>query len=131
MVERLVTATPPMPVAQPVPLGYTQALTSFLQNEGAIVTHVYSALRSELATPVDLDIANANINQFITSALALGDISLLDHSIVWLNGLLNAYGLSTSLVRQYYVTYRQAVERNLGEDGTIIHDQLARNELSV
>jgi DNA-binding transcriptional MerR regulator len=131
MVERLVTAAPPMPSAKPIPLQYTQTLTRFLQNEGVIDTHVASDLRSELVNPVQLDDANADLNQFVASALALGDITLLDYSCTWLNGLLKTYGLSTSWIRQYYVTYRQAVERYLGEDSAIIQDRLVKCELSI
>jgi methanogenic corrinoid protein MtbC1 len=129
MVERLVIATPPMPSAQPVTLEYTQTLARFLQNETAIVAHVSSVLRSELVKPAHLDNAIVNLNQFILSALALGDINLMDHSILWLNGLLKTFGLTTSWVRQYYATYRQAVERYLGDDDTLIQEQLVKYEL--
>lgn len=130
-VERLITTPPPMHYALPVPLEYTQTLTRFLQNEAAIDTYVASILQSELDKPVKLDHANVNLTQLIASALSLGDINLLNQSIVWLNGLLNTSGLSISWVKQYYATYRQAVERYLGEDGAIIQNQLENYRLSL
>jgi len=131
MVESLVASPPPMPSALPVPLQYTQTLTKLLQNEGAIAANVSSVFRSELVTPVQLENTNTNLNQFIASALALGDINLLDNSIFWLNSLLKTNGLSISWVRQYYAAYSQAVEQYLGEDGAIILDWLAKYEVSA
>jgi DNA-binding transcriptional MerR regulator len=130
-VERLITIPPPMHYAVPVPLEYTQILTRYLQNEAAIDTHVTSILQSELDKPVKLDHVNVYLPQLIASALSLGDINLLNQSIIWLNGLVNNTGLSVSWVKRYYATYRQAVERYLGEDGAIIQNQLEKYELSL
>ena len=131
MVERLVASHPPMPSATTIPLQYTQTLSKFLHIEETIAAHVSSVLRSDLVTPAQLDNANTNLNQFITSALALGDISFLDDSCGGLNQQLKSYGLSISGVRQYFTTYRQAAERYLGEDSAIIQDQLAKYEVSA
>ncbi len=130
-VEQLISAPPPMPSALPVPLQYTQILTKYLQNEWAVVTHVSSSFRSALIKPAQLDNANENLNQSITSALELGDINLLDHTIFWLNGMFKTYGLSASLVNEYYATYRIEVEHYLGEDASIIQVQLAKYEMSL
>ena len=131
MVEHLVASPPPAPSAIPVPLQYTHILTSFLQNEGAIVTYISSIYRPEQVTTAQLANVNVTFTHSIASALTLGDFSLLDHSCGRLNHLLESYGLSTSGVRQYFTTYRQAVERFLGEDGTIIQNQLAKYEVSA
>jgi DNA-binding transcriptional MerR regulator len=130
MVDRLVTAPPPMPTAQPVSLKYTQALLKLNEYGGAIAVHVSSAFRSEPITPAQLDNANAYLNQLIASALTLGDINLLDHSCDRLDHLLNSFGLSVLWVRKYYATYSKAVESYLREDGAIIVDWLAKYERS-
>jgi DNA-binding transcriptional MerR regulator len=122
MVERLLTASPPMPTAQMVSLEYTQTLERFLQNEAFIVGYVPSEMQAEPIKPAYVEIANTNLTRMISSALILGDINLLDHSVTWLNGMLKNRGLSTSGVMQFYKTYRQAVDRYLGDDGAVILD---------
>jgi len=129
MVERLVTTHPPMPSGLPVTLQYSQAYKQFAKNEGAIATHVSSVFRSEPVDPAQLDNTNAYLGQLIASALTLGDIDLLDNSILWLNGLLKTEGLSAKVVRQYYATYRLEVEHYLGDQGSLIQNQLAKYEL--
>jgi MerR family transcriptional regulator, light-induced transcriptional regulator len=130
-VEQLISTHPPMSTAQPVPLQYAQILTKYLQNEWAIITHLSSSFRSELVKPAQLDNANENLNQSVISALAMGDINLLDHFILWLNGMLKTYGLSASLVKEYFTTYRLEVEHYLGDDASIIQGQLAKCETSL
>jgi MerR family transcriptional regulator, light-induced transcriptional regulator len=131
MVEQLVTARPPLPSGLPVPLQYTQTLKQFIQNEGAIATHVSSIFRSEPVDPAQVDSMNTYLGQFIASALTLGDIKLIDNPIFWLNGLLKTYGLSAALIRQYFTTYRLEVEHYLGDHSSIILDQLAKYEISA
>jgi len=129
MVERLVAAPPPMPTAQSVSFEYTQTLGRFLQNEAFIVGYVASLMQAEPIEPAHVEIANANLTRMISSALILGDINLLDHSATWLNGMLKNRGLSTFGVMQFYKTYRQAVERYLGDDSGIIQQWLAKSQL--
>jgi hypothetical protein len=129
MVERLVAAPPPMPTAQSVSFEYTQTLGRFLQNEAFIVGHVASLMQAEPIEPAHVEITNAHLTRMISSALILGDINLLDHSATWLNGMLKNRGLSTFRVMQFYKTYRQAVERYLGDDSGIIQQWLAKSQL--
>jgi DNA-binding transcriptional MerR regulator len=126
IVELLVVAPPLMPNAQPVSPVVTQTLASFIQNEAVIIADVASTMRAESIDPAHLEIANTNLTQLIAAGLTLGDINLVDHSIAWLNGLLENYGLPTSTARQFYGTYRQAVERYLGAEGGIIQDWLIK-----
>jgi len=126
IVEILVIAPPLMPNAQPVSPVVTQTLASFIQNEAVIVADVASAMHAESIDPAHLEIANTNLTQLIAAGLTLGDINLVDHSIAWLNGLLENYGITTSTARQFYSTYRQAIERYLGDEGGIIQDWLIK-----
>jgi DNA-binding transcriptional MerR regulator len=127
MVEHLVTTPLPIPLAQLVTAEYTRALAKFKENEALIASFVTSAMQAKAIEPRHLEVANVNLNQNIASALQLGDINFLDHSIAWLDGLLKNHGYSTVWVRQYYTIYRQAVERYLGQDGVMIQDLFARN----
>ncbi len=126
MVDRLLSTLPPIRQTLPVSLKYTQTLVSFIQNEAVIVRDVASAMQAEQIEPVHLEVANANLTQMVASALRLGDLNLLDHSIPWLNGLLTNRGFSTSMAMQFYATYRQVVERYLGDEGGMILDWLVR-----
>jgi DNA-binding transcriptional MerR regulator len=126
MVDRLLSTLPPIRQTLPVSLKYTQTLVSFIQNEAVIVRDVASAMQAEQIEPVHLEVANANLTQMVTSSLRLGDLTLLDHSIPWLNGLLTNRGFSTSMAMQFYATYRQVVERYLGDEGGMILDWLVK-----
>ncbi|OGN94185.1 MAG: hypothetical protein A2Y88_00920 [Chloroflexi bacterium RBG_13_48_10] len=130
-VERIITSSPPIPIAQPVTDQYTLTLSNFLENEAAIMAHVSSAFRSEFMKPSQLELTNLNLNQLIASALTLGDISLLNHSKAEMDHLLNSFGLTASWVSQYYKAYFQAVEQYLGEDGAIILNWLAKHKISI
>ena len=128
LVEDLVSMPPSMPSGIPVSAQYTQTLSQFIQNEVAIATHVSSIFRSESVDPAQVDFANANLGQLIISALTLGDITLIDNSILWLNGMLNKEGLSALTLKKYYLTYRLEVEHYLADQGSIIQDQLMNYE---
>jgi hypothetical protein len=109
---------------EPVPSGYIHSLEKFQQNEAMITNFVVSMTGEDSIKPAHLQIANDNFSQQIASALTLGDISYLDQSTGWLDGLLENYGLSPAFARQYFATYRLAVDHYLGRDGEIIHDWL-------
>ena len=126
IVELLVIAPPSMPNARPVSSVISQTLASFIQNEANIVEYVAYTMQAGLVEPAHLEIANANLTQLIASALTLGDINLIDCSIAWLNGLLKNHGIASSAARQFYGTYRLAIEHYLGDEGGIIQDWLIR-----
>lgn len=130
IIERLLMAPPSIPETQPLSAAYSRSLSKFLQSETSVVSYVRSAMPSVSIDPSHLEIANDNLTQQIYSALIMGDINLLDASASWLNGLLKNYGVTSDVVEQYYIIYRQAVERYLGEDGGLIRDWLSK-QLSV
>jgi hypothetical protein len=131
IVESLVTYGHPIPTAQPVSQEYDQTLAKFLQNEAAIVTFVALVMQAGPVEPAHVEIGNQHLTRMIASALTLGDLNLLDHSIAWLNGLLKNYGISTSDAKQFFAVYQKAITNYLGDDGAIIRDWLAKNELSL
>ncbi len=126
MIEHLVMDPASILAAQPLSAAYSQTLKSFLQNEAFIVSYVDSTMQALPIEPAHLEIAKDNLTQMIYSALILGDITLLDPTVPWLNGLLVNHGIANGLVEQFYTIYRQAVERYLGEDGVMIRDWLSR-----
>ncbi len=128
--EVLVKEPPAMPIAQPVLSEYTQTLNKFHENEAFIVSQVDSQMQNEQIEPGHLEIAITNLDHQITSALILGDINLLDHSIAWLDGLLDSRSLSPSIMLQFYAVYLKAVDHYMGAEGKIILEWLARHQTS-
>jgi hypothetical protein len=124
VVEQLVSMRELVPTMEPVSPGYMHALEKYRQNDMMITNFVASMTGEEAIKPAHLQIANENLTRLIASALSLGDISYLDQSSGWLDGLLENYSLSPAFARQYYATYRLAVDHYLGRDGEIIHDWL-------
>jgi len=119
-IEQLVTARPALPKGKPISIEYERALAAFRQNEAFIANAVAGQLQVGGLDPTYAQIALENFTRLVVSALILGEIKYLDHSITWLNGLLKNHGLPGSLARQFYGTYQQAVERHLGEKGGMI-----------
>lgn len=123
-VEHLVIRSQPVPAMEPVSPAYIHSLDKFRQNEAMITNFVASMTGEETINPAHLKIANDNFSRLIAAALSLGDIGYLDQSTGWLDGLLGNYGLSPAFARQYFATFRLAVDHYLGRDGEIIHDWL-------
>jgi DNA-binding transcriptional MerR regulator len=129
MVERLVTTLPAMHTALPISREYAQTLDKFNHNQTLIINEVASATQSMSVETAHMEIANTNFTHMIGSALTLGNINLLDHSIIWLNGLIENRGLSQSGTVQFYAAYQKTIESYLGEDGAIIRDWLSKFQL--
>ena len=126
MVERLVTTPPAMHTAPSISLEYAQTLDKFNHNQTLVIHKVAAAMQSISIKPAHLEIANTNLTHMIGSALMLGNINLLDHSIAWLNGLLENHGLSQSGTVQFYAAYQKGIESVFGEEGTMIRDWLSK-----
>lgn len=128
VVERLLAHPTEPPQVQPLSPAYADTLAGFQEKESLIVSSVSSALQTAGINPRHLEDANLNFTRYITSALALGDIHFLDHSVSWLKGLLENYGLSPAAAARYYLAYRQAVEQHLGDSAAPILNWLAQFE---
>jgi MerR family transcriptional regulator, light-induced transcriptional regulator len=133
LVERLLIEQPSMPMAQPVSQEYSRTREKFLQNKPAIMSFVNAGLQEESVEPSMVELANENLSQNISSALGLGEISFLDSSVSWLNGMLNNHGVSSVSILKFFSVYQQALEHYLGDDGVIILNWLGRylTELGV
>lgn len=131
VVEHLLAHPPVLPTPVPVSPAYADLLVRFKEKEALIVTTVQSALQDGTINLRHVEEANHNLTRAIESALSLGDIRFLDHSIGWLNGLLENYGLSPALAVAYYAAYRQAVQQHLGSDAGLLLEWLAQFELTV
>ena len=124
--EHLLSRLPALPRPRPVSPEYAQVLAKFVEKEALIVASVTQALQPVQIEPAHLENANSNFTRDIVSALSLGDIHFLDHSVSWLEGLLENYGLSPALAVRYFAAYRQAVQQHLAGNAAPILDWLGR-----
>ncbi len=108
-----------------IPITYQVALEGFMAKEGLIAGSVSTTFQDGPILAAHLEEANTHLGRAILSALALGDINLLDYSITWLNGLLANHNLSSNLARIYFKAYQQAVEQHLGDQALLVLDWLA------
>jgi hypothetical protein len=131
LVERLLTLpAPPLPASSNV-TPYPQLLENFYAKEGLILATVNDLLRPIHLNPAHLEEANHQFNRYIASALTLGNMHFLNHSVGWLHSLLANYGLSPSLAIAYYHAYGQAVEQHLGSEAAPILEWLSEAETEV
>ncbi len=129
-VEHLLAAAPPLPQIAPAPLEFSQARDYLVEKEPFIVASVCEALRSTPIASAHLEIANSTFTRYLIAALSLGDFRLLGHTIGWLDGLLENYGLPSSQADYYFEIYRRAVEQNPDVGANLILSwlgQLKRN----
>ena len=131
IVEHLLSTQPSLPNLLPISSEYKQTMAKFAENEARIVAYVTQAMQSEQIEPAHLHIANSYFSRDIISALSLGDIHFLDHSVSWLIGLLENHGLSPSLARLYFTAYRQAVQHYLDRHGSPILDWFTKVDQST
>lgn len=125
-IEHILSRPIEPPTMQPIPPAYAAALAKFSEKETLIIASVNNLLRSTHMETSHVDEANTNFTRYISSALALGDIHLLDHSVDWVGGLLENHGLSPALAQHYYAAYRQAVQQHLAGEADPILEWLGR-----
>ena len=63
----------------------------------------------------DLRAANVPLAQNIRAALAVGDLTLVEHEIDWAGQLLSNDGLPGQLLNRYLAVYKQVAEEYLEE----------------
>jgi DNA-binding transcriptional MerR regulator len=126
LVERLLSQPLPRPETRPVTAEYQELLDKFVTHESLIMASVSAEMLPTQIELAHLQEANSNLTSYINSALSLGDIGYLDHSVSWLNGMLENYGLPASLTSEYFAAYRQAVQQHLGSQAEIILDWFSK-----
>jgi DNA-binding transcriptional MerR regulator len=73
---------------------------------------------------MQLVIANRNMAQNIIAALSLGDISLLETDMKWMEGLLRNHGIRDDSLKDYLAVYADAVRKETDDRARIISDYL-------
>jgi hypothetical protein len=71
-----------------------------------------------------LEVAIRFLGQDIQAGLMLGDLSLLEHEVDWLAGLLQSHDIPLEYLPKYLTQYKQAVDENLDQRGQPVKDWL-------
>ena len=127
-IDRLLADKPSLPVSNPATSGYAENLAGFREHGALIMSRVRQILQSSRIAPRHVEAANINFSQAVTASLILGEVGLLDYSVVWLNGFLQNIKVSPAFALQYYQAFHQAVKEQPGfQDGPLL-DWLAKFE---
>jgi methylmalonyl-CoA mutase cobalamin-binding subunit len=120
LVESLMAAPRPAPVAEPIPEAYGQALDRFQEHQALIEAHLVQKLNGWGLAHSHLTVANRELSHNIGAALALGDIRFLGTDIEWVRGLLRNHQIPNEALIDYLGAYHQAAARQLGEESPVV-----------
>ena len=111
---------------EPEPLmpadSYQKALSQFRERQALIETHVWGAFIATNKPTRYLAKINYDIGQIIDAALNLGDMSLLETDIIWIEYLLTGYRPPRQFIIDYLQAYHQGTKIHLGESAPMILD---------
>ncbi len=113
-VEALI-AQPPSPAGVVSGADYAAALDHYRERRPVLERQVLDELAGQAGLASHLPTANAFLAEFLAAGLALGDLSLLDADLAWLEGLLVQRGLDPDALRDYLAAYARAASRHLDE----------------
>jgi DNA-binding transcriptional MerR regulator len=102
------------------PREYLSALEHYRERLPAIESTVLSTLEPKARAMITEADANTYLAQYLSAALALGDLGFLDSDLSWLRGLLSAHQLSNTALYDYLHVYLTALQQHLDRRGTII-----------
>jgi MerR family transcriptional regulator, light-induced transcriptional regulator len=126
VVHEVLRAAWPPPAAIETPREYVGALEHYHEHLAAIEADVLAALPSKAREMISQAGANAYLAQYLSAALALGDLNFLDSDLGWIRGLLSAQQLPAEALRGYLQVYLTAVQKHLDRRGLIIVGWLQR-----
>ncbi len=125
-VETIVTYSPPLPQAEPVPEEFVTALAWFQAHRPHIEATFYQSISALNWNIPDL---HTNIEFFgndIAAALQLGDLSLLDEELTWLRNLFAATAVPEQVLSTFLEIYARAVDQHINGSGKPIFDWIKR-----
>ena len=111
---------------EPEPLmpadSYQKALSQFRERQALIETHVWGTFIAMNKPARSLAKINGDIGQIIDAALNLGDMTILETDIAWIEYLLTSYRPPRQFVIDYLQAYHQGIRIHLGESAPMILD---------
>ncbi|MFP3853381.1 MAG: MerR family transcriptional regulator [Anaerolineales bacterium] len=124
MIESLIAHPSRPTVAEPVSDEYKKTLNAYRDHLG-LIDHVVSQHLNGKGTPqVTLDDVNEYMSRGLLAALQLGDITLLNREIGWVEELIVHHMPEGRPLPDYLDAYYQAIKIHLDEQGKVIIDWL-------
>lgn len=123
-VASLLHNRPAAPAAEPLDPRYAAALAQFNARRSLIESHVWGTMVAEKRPTDDLAEINNELAQIITAALKLGDPSVLNPEMEWLEYLVISHRLDDAALRQHVAAYAEAARIHLGDEASLIVDWL-------
>jgi len=121
-IEALVTGSAKNPKAEPVAQEYVGAALAFQTRRPHIEAALNQSIRALNHGADTMKIATEFLGNNIVAALELGDMSLVDNEIDWVNTLLKANHIPEGALEEYMQHYGKAVKANLNDTGKPIQD---------
>jgi DNA-binding transcriptional MerR regulator/methylmalonyl-CoA mutase cobalamin-binding subunit len=105
---------------------HQRALAQYRERRALIESHVWGTFVATNKPTGHLTAINDEFGKTIESVLKLGDVSLLQNDITWIEHLLMGYGLSRTFILDYILAYYQAAKIHLGESAGAIVEWLSQ-----
>ena len=119
-VQEILHKPAPLPEVVETPRDYVSALESYRERLPAIEADVLSSLEPKERELVQQADTNGYMAQYLSAALALGDINFLDKDLSWIRGLLAAHRLPERALHDFLQVYLAATQKYLDRRGAII-----------
>ncbi len=105
---------------------YQRALLLFRQRQALIETHVWGNFIATNKPTGDLSEMNEDIGQLIEAALNLGDMTVLETDLGWIEYLLTSYRPSKPFIIDYLQAYYQGARIHLGDAAAMVLDYFSQ-----
>jgi hypothetical protein len=123
-IEALMAAPRPVPETQPVQAALQPTRDHFRQRRGLIEADLNRTIGAAVVDPYHLEVANRELANNISAALALGDMGYLGTDMEWLKGLLSNHHRPVEALREYLALYHKAAEQHMDRRAQPIVDWL-------
>lgn len=124
MIETLIAHPNGEVDVKPVPPKYEQALEAYRDHLGLIGFEVHQQFSDSGMEGQALKEINSYMSSGLEAALKLGDLSLLNREIGWVEELIVNHMPEDQPLPDYLDAYYQAVEKHLGDEGRLITEWL-------
>jgi methanogenic corrinoid protein MtbC1 len=105
---------------------YHKALAQYMERRSLLESHIWGTFVATNKSTDHLADINDDMAEMIIAALKLGDASLLQADINWIEHLLMGYRLPKEWIHDYVLAYYQAAKTHLGQSASMIVDWLSQ-----
>ena len=124
--SEMIVGRPPL-LHQPGSLEiYHKALAQYTERRSLLESHIWGTFVATNKSTDHLADINDDMAEMIIAALKLGDTSLLQADITWIEYLLMGYRLPKEWIHDYVLAYYQSAKIHLGHSASMIVDWLSQ-----